>query len=131
MIFFTFKIYFLLFFISLSFLLLFKYSCLHFPLTALPHLIHLHLPPSIQPPLALSVCPLSCSLMTTPHYPLQPPIWLLSVCYFNVSGYILFACLFSYPPREHAWIDLENIMLSEIGQVVKDKYHMISPISGT
>ena len=29
-----------------------------------------------------------------------------------------------------AWVDLETIMLSEISQVVKDKYHMISPISG-
>ena len=26
-------------------------------------------------------------------------------------------------------MELENIMLSEISQVVKDKYHMISPIS--
>ena len=30
-----------------------------------------------------------------------------------------------------AWTELENIMLSEISQAVKDKYHMISPISGT
>ena len=30
-----------------------------------------------------------------------------------------------------AWMDLENIMPSEISQAVKDKYHMISPISGT
>ena len=30
-----------------------------------------------------------------------------------------------------AWMDLESIMLSEISQAVKDKYHMILPISGT
>ena len=30
-----------------------------------------------------------------------------------------------------AWIELESIMLSEISQEVKDKYHIISPISGT
>ena len=30
-----------------------------------------------------------------------------------------------------AWVELESIMLSEVSQVVKDKYHMISPISGT
>ena len=30
-----------------------------------------------------------------------------------------------------AWMELENIMLSEISQAVKEKYHMISPISGT
>ena len=29
-----------------------------------------------------------------------------------------------------AWIELESIMLSEISQSVKDKYHMISPIRG-
>ena len=30
-----------------------------------------------------------------------------------------------------AWMELESIMLSEISQVVKDKYHMISPLIGT
>ena len=30
-----------------------------------------------------------------------------------------------------AWTERESIMLSEISQVVKDKYHIISPISGT
>ena len=29
-----------------------------------------------------------------------------------------------------AWIELESIMLSEISQVVRDKYHMISPLPG-
>ena len=28
------------------------------------------------------------------------------------------------------WMELENIMLNEISQAVKDKYHMISPIGG-
>ena len=32
-------------------------------------------------------------------------------------------------PFRTALMELENIMLSEISQVVKDKYHMISPIS--
>ena len=27
-----------------------------------------------------------------------------------------------------AWMELESIMLSEVSQVVKDKYHMISPV---
>ena len=30
-----------------------------------------------------------------------------------------------------AWMELESLMLSEISQAVKEKYHMISPISGT
>ena len=34
-------------------------------------------------------------------------------------------------PLATAWVDLESIMLSETSQVVKDKYHMISPICGT
>ena len=34
-------------------------------------------------------------------------------------------------PFATAWMEVENIMLNEISQVVKDKYHMISPISGT
>ena len=34
-------------------------------------------------------------------------------------------------PFATAWMDLESIMLSEISQEVKDKFYMISPISGT
>ena len=34
-------------------------------------------------------------------------------------------------PFATAWMKLESIMLSEISQAVNDKYHMISPISGT
>ena len=30
-----------------------------------------------------------------------------------------------------AWMDLESLMLNEISQAVRDKYHVISPISGT
>ena len=30
-----------------------------------------------------------------------------------------------------SWMELESIMLSEISQVVNDKYHMLSPINGT
>ena len=34
-------------------------------------------------------------------------------------------------PFATAWMELESIMLSEISQVVRDKYHMISPSTGT
>ena len=34
-------------------------------------------------------------------------------------------------PFVTAWMELESIMLSEISQAVRDKYHMISPLSGT
>ena len=33
-------------------------------------------------------------------------------------------------PFATAWMELESIMLSEISQAVRDKYHMISPVSG-
>ena len=32
-------------------------------------------------------------------------------------------------PFVTAWMELESLMLSEISQVVKDKYHMISPLT--
>ena len=34
-------------------------------------------------------------------------------------------------PFVTAWLYLESIMLSEVSEAVKGKYHMISPISGT
>ena len=34
-------------------------------------------------------------------------------------------------PFATAWVEMESMLLSEKSQVVKDKYHMISPISGT
>ena len=34
-------------------------------------------------------------------------------------------------PFATAWMELERIMLSEISQAVRDKYHMISPLTGT
>ena len=30
-----------------------------------------------------------------------------------------------------AWMELESIMLSEISQAGREKYHMISPLTGT
>ena len=34
-------------------------------------------------------------------------------------------------PFATAWMELETIMLSEISQAMKGKYHMISPLTGT
>ena len=34
-------------------------------------------------------------------------------------------------PFATEWMELESIMLSEISQAEKEKYHMISPLSGT
>ena len=34
-------------------------------------------------------------------------------------------------PFAMSWMELEIIMLSEISQAVRHKYHMISPLTGT
>ena len=34
-------------------------------------------------------------------------------------------------PFVTTWVELESIMLSELSQMVKYKYHIIAPISGT
>ena len=34
-------------------------------------------------------------------------------------------------PLATAWMELESIMLSEISQAVRDKYHMTSLVTGT
>ena len=34
-------------------------------------------------------------------------------------------------PFHPSWMELESIMLSKISQAVRDKYHMISPLTGT
>ena len=34
-------------------------------------------------------------------------------------------------PFVTAWMELESIMLSEIRQAVRDKYRMLSPLTGT
>ena len=34
-------------------------------------------------------------------------------------------------PFVTAWMELESIMLSDISQMVREKYHMISPLTGT
>ena len=34
-------------------------------------------------------------------------------------------------PFATAWMELESVMLSEISQEVREKYHVISPLTGT
>ena len=34
-------------------------------------------------------------------------------------------------PFATAWMELESIILSEISPTVRDKYHVISPLTGT
>ena len=55
--------------------------------------------------------------------------WIRKLWYIYTMEYYKTERRNSYPSQT-AWMELESIMLSEISQVVKDKYHMISPISG-
>ena len=86
------------------FLLMFKYSCLHFPTTTFPCPTHPHHPPS--PPTLSPISPWlhPCCVPHTRSFTflsflshiisLSPPLWLQFVVNFNVSVYVLHASLF-------------------------------------
>ena len=57
--------------------------------------------------------------------------WIKKLWYIYIMEYYVAGRKKELLPFATAWMDLESIMLSEINQAVKDKYHMISPISGT
>ena len=57
--------------------------------------------------------------------------WIRKLWYIYTMEYYRTSRKKELLPFERAWMELESIMLSEISQVVKDKYYMISPISGT
>ena len=57
--------------------------------------------------------------------------WIKKLWYIYTMEYYTAGRKKELLPFARAWMDLENIMLSEISQLVKDKYHMISHISGT
>ena len=56
--------------------------------------------------------------------------WIKKLWYILHNG-ILCSRRKELTPFATAWIELESIMLSEISQVVRKKYHMISPLTGT
>ena len=57
--------------------------------------------------------------------------WIKNLWYIYMVEYYAAERKKELLPFMTVWMELESIMLSEISQVVKDKYHMISPISGT
>ena len=92
-----FKILFTYLYFFFIFLLLHKYSCLHFP-TISPRPPSPRLPPLILPPLALSMCPLYMFFDgLSPifrHYPFLPSP-LVTVSLFFISMYlVIFSCFF-------------------------------------
>ena len=65
-----------------------------------------------------------------PKYP-SVKEWISKVWYVYTTEYYAAERKKESLPFMITWMKLESIMLSEVSQVVKDKYHMISPISGT
>ena len=65
--------------------------------------------------------------------PMCPSVneWIKKLWYIYTMEYYTVETKRKLLPFVTAWLELESIILSGISQVVKDKYHMISPISGT
>ena len=57
--------------------------------------------------------------------------WIKKLWHIHTMEYYAAERKMELLPFTTAWMELESITLSEISQLVKDKYHMISPISGT
>ena len=55
--------------------------------------------------------------------------WIKKLWYISSMEYYAAERKKELLPFATAWMELESITLSEISQVVKEKYHMISPIS--
>ena len=56
--------------------------------------------------------------------------WIKNLWYIYTMEYYAAERKIESLPFALAWIELETIMLSEIYQLVKDKFHMILPIRG-
>ena len=57
--------------------------------------------------------------------------WIKKLWYIYMMEYYAAERKKELLPFTTAWMELESIMLSEISQGAKDKYHLISPTSGT
>ena len=57
--------------------------------------------------------------------------WIKKVWYFYTMEFYTAERKKELLPFVTAWMELESIMLSKISQTVRDKYHMISPLTGT
>ena len=57
--------------------------------------------------------------------------WIKNLWYIYTMKYYTAEIKREILPFAAAWMEMESIMLSEISQAVRDKYHMISPLTGT
>ena len=56
--------------------------------------------------------------------------WIKKMCSIYTMEYYSAIRKDEYPPFTWTWMKLEGIMLSEISQLEKDNYHMVSLICG-
>ena len=56
--------------------------------------------------------------------------WIKKLCYIYTVEFYAAKRKKELIPFATAWMELESIMLSEISQMVRDKYHMISLLTG-
>ena len=56
--------------------------------------------------------------------------WIKKMLYINTTEYYLSIKKNKIMPFAATWMELENLILSEMSQKDKDKYHMISLITG-
>ena len=57
--------------------------------------------------------------------------WIKKLWYIYTMEYYAAKRKKELRPFVTAWMELESVMLGEISQAVTDKYHMISPLTGT
>ena len=94
--------------------------------TTLPHLHH---PPWFCPCVLYSSSCNPLSSLSPPPSPLNE--WIQKLWYIYTMEFYTAGRKKELIPFAAAWMELESIMLSEISQTVRDKYHMISPLTGT
>ena len=95
-------------------------------------------PKNAETPIQKNLCTLMfiAAQFTIAKYWKQPKCpsaneWIKKLWYIYTMEYYAAERKKELLPFATAWMELDSIMLSEISQAVKDKYHMISPLSGT
>ena len=94
-------------------------------------------PKNTESPIQNNLCtPMFIAQFTIAKYWKQPECpsaneWIQKLSYIYTMEFYAAERKKELIPFATAWMELESIMLSEINQAVRDKYHMTSPLTGT
>ena len=95
-------------------------------------------PKNPEPPIQMDLCtPMFIAAQFTIAKCWKQPMcpsaneWIQKLWYIYTMEYYAAERKKELLPFATAWMELEGIMLSEISQAMRDKYHMISPLTGT